>query len=84
VYADRVAGWGLETLRRGLRRAEVGGAGNLNTRTALKRGVRESDARDGLELGFFKVCSFGVTGVDADVVALKVGVRSSNLRSGFV
>jgi hypothetical protein len=70
-------------LRRGLRGAEVGGAGNLDTRTALKRGVRESDARDGLELGFFKGWGFGVTGVDADV-ALKVGVRSSNLRSGLV
>jgi hypothetical protein len=64
--------------------AEVGGAGNLDTRTALKRGVRESDARDGLELGFLRVWSFGVAGVDADDAVLKVGVRSSDLRSGLV
>jgi hypothetical protein len=84
VYADGGADWGLEMSRRGLREAEVGGAGNLDTRTALKRGVRESDARNGLELGFLRVWSFGVTGVDADDAALNVGVRSPDLRSGLV
>jgi hypothetical protein len=83
VYADGGADWGLEMLRRGLRGAEVGGAGNLDTRTALKRGVRESDARDGLELGFLRVWSFGVAGVDADDAVLKIGVRPSVTRVGL-
>jgi hypothetical protein len=83
VCADGGVGWGLERLRRGLRGAEVGGAGNLDTRTALKRGVRESDARDGLELGFFKGWGFGVTEVDADDAVLKIGVRPSVTRVGL-